>query len=207
MKKRKRDIAIFVLIIGILAGLLGHQVYLWMRHHLDELDEEIAAQEQLLEAAQTEMQANSIYASKWDELSGFLDEQPEERKTSFTEYLQGLAAEREFVFTDLGPGDSRIIEENPKFQILQYELSYSVELAKLVDFVMGLDVSGELMRIERLNIKAKPVTAYSNWLDRNIVGESLDVLTVKMSVATVASQPESTTDSDSDLPLLNGTLR
>ena len=191
MKRRKRDIAVFVLVIFLMGSLLGRQVVLWMGHHLTELDERIAKQEELLELANKEIQANSAYAVQWEEVSGFLNEPSEERKTNFTEYLQGLAARREFIFTDLGPGDARAIEENPQFQVLEYELSFAVKLDKLVDFMVDLDASEELMSIEKMTVTAKLITAYSGWSDRTFGTDSLNILSVKMVIATVAAGPES----------------
>ena len=193
MTDRNKSVLAVIIVAVAVCGLLGRAAVLRMSAYLEGLDAEIAERRAELARMQEDRQTNEEYLGAWEQIAGFGGEPVQEREMKFTAYLQNLASERYFDFTDLGAPTGRPLAEDNAFQVLSCDLKFYTDLADLVEFLDRLDSSEELLRVQRLSVSRRP-SLYSSARRyvRELPSSRVMDLWVEMTVATPAALPEPT---------------
>ncbi len=119
---------------------------------LKGMDEEIHYTQLRQDELIQQIRDNKHYLDKWNSISAFQNESQEDRRTKFSAYLDGLEAEREFDFDNLGAPSERPLPGSTAFLELSYELRFSAHLEDLLHFITKLDKSTRLLRVDKLEV-------------------------------------------------------
>ncbi len=189
MNWKKRHILISTVILAAMILLLGRQIAVRMQNRIGDLDQQIQTHETRLEAAKREIDQKKDYVEKWNAVSGFLDEAVIDRQNKFTAYLNKLETERKFYFNSLSSPAGRPLEENSNFQSLRYDVSFYADLPDLVEFLVQLDQSPELLRVEKLKVsRRKDLAARLDSTLPSLMPFSSGDLSVEMTISIPAAQ-------------------
>ncbi len=183
MKKRKKHLFLIIVIIIALAAIC-QVITTSMLGYLSKLDKKIEISQQKLLEVRREIQQNEKYVLKWKEISKVLSEPVPDRRTNFRAYLQSLV-----LFDSLTPQTDKPLDANGKFQVLSYQLLFSVNLRELAQFLAQLDASDRLLRIEKLQVTTRPIPVHDVRWENSLQSTRDLIVNLTVSIPAQASSP------------------
>jgi hypothetical protein len=190
MKISKRTWILGIFILCLALALAGNLIAKKMQNYLTELDGKVTEKQAELDQMKSAITENEMFVKMWKDISDFQNESPVDRQNKFNAYIQTVLKDSLIppTYRMLYPPTSAPLEARPNFQILNFRLSFSTQLSELLDFIIRLDQTPQLLRLETMSIKARTKsTQFTKYTVET--GFSWNDLTVDMMVSIPAAKP------------------
>jgi len=178
-----------VALLCLAAVLAGNLIARKMRDYLKNLDGKVAEKTLELDQMKAAIAENEKFVAMWKEMSDFQNESPVDRQNKFNAYIQNALSVSKIDYRTVYPPTSARLETGPNFQVLNFKLSFSTQLAELLDFFIRLDQNPQLLRLENLSIKARTRSPQFSKFTTDTSSPNWNDLTVDMAVSIPAAKP------------------
>jgi len=178
-----------VALLCLAAVLAGNFIVRKMRNYLTNLDSTVAEKTMELDQMKAAIAENEKFVMMWKEISDFQNESPIDRQNKFNAYIHNALTDSKIDYRTVYPPTSTRLETSPNFQVLNFKLSFSTQLAELLDFIIRLDQNPQLLRLENLSIKARTRSPQFSKFTTDSSSPLWNDLTVDMAVSIPAAKP------------------
>ncbi len=189
MKITSKTWIVVIVLLCLAAVLAGNFIARKMQNYLTNLDSKVAEKSLELDQMKAAIAENEKFVMMWKEISDFQNESPVDRQNKFNAYIQNALTDSTIVYRTLYPPTSARLETGPNFQVLNFKLSFSTQLAELLDFIIRLDQNPQLLRLENLSIKARTRSPQFSKFTADDSSPAWNDLTVDMAVSIPAAKP------------------
>lgn len=183
MLETRRERTLLSLTITVVsAALIFYLAILPTRDHVNDLRQRIATEHRLLQENRAVITRKGDFQSHWTAINDHLEGiSVEDQQNECMDYLETAGAEGGLVFDKLDPLTTSTTDLDERYVEIIFEVSFSSDLNRLARFIMILDAAERLLRTEKMTIEKNNT-------------QSIDPLTVKLTLSTVAEKPPTVLD-------------